>query len=87
MTDIVFDNNGEPLGTFTDGVEWATVALASALGMKPDDFSWDAATEEYEGDVIAVMCNVLNVAFGDDWQNSLHPTGRVNAHDDKEDRG
>ena len=32
--------------------------------------TWDAATEELEGDVLAVLGNILTVRFGDDWRNA-----------------
>lgn len=73
MSDIVFDNNGEPLGTFEDGVIWATEMWASCLGVPSESISWDAATETYDGDVAAVLHGIMASAFGDEWSNNLHP--------------
>lgn len=71
---LVFDNNNEPLGSFDDGVTWAISKLGLTLGLTNADITWDAATETYEGDVTAVICGVLTLAFGDEWQE--HIAGR-----------
>lgn len=65
---LVFDNDGEPIGTFEDGVNWTIEAIAADLGVGVDDFSWDAATEEWEGDVRAVIGSMLTAALGEDWR-------------------
>ena len=44
--------------------------LCSVLGVNPDDVSWDAATEELEGDVRSVLWNILEACFGEDWWES-----------------
>lgn len=51
---------------FEAGVEYAIAVLAVLLDVGINDFSHDAATEEFEGDVFSVMGNCLNVRFGDD---------------------
>ena len=69
---LAFDNQGEPVGSFEQGMEWAIEALAEELGITANDFSWDAATEEWEGDVRAVMNNMLTAALGEEWRQRLH---------------
>lgn len=69
-----FDNNGEPCGSFETGMEWAVETIGEMLGVSANDYSWDAATEEWEGDVRAMMCNMLTAALGDDWQDKIKPT-------------
>lgn len=64
---IDFDDEGTPIGTFDDGVDWTIQAVAEALGVTVNDFSWDAATEEWEGDVRSVIGNMLTAALGEDW--------------------
>jgi len=64
---LSFDNNGEPLGSFEDGMEWAVEAIGEMLGVSANDYSWDAATEEWEGDVKDVMCSMLSAALGETW--------------------
>jgi hypothetical protein len=54
------------------GCDFAIFQLASVLGIKPDAFSWDAATEELDGDVRAVIGNALTAALGDDWFPEAH---------------
>lgn len=77
MADLVFDNDGDPLGSFEQGVDWAIGTFAQIMGLDLNDFSWDAATEEWEGDVRAVMHNALTAAFGDDWQDLLKKNAKL----------
>jgi hypothetical protein len=57
-------------GRWIAGCDFAITQMAAVLGIEPDAFSWDAATEELEGDVRAVIGNVLTAKFGDDWPNT-----------------
>lgn len=59
---------------FDAGVDFAIERLALVLGLDVNDFSWDAATEEYDGDVRAVIGNALNARFGDEWHDISKPT-------------
>jgi len=68
---LAFDNNGDPLGSFEQGVDWTIAKVAETLGIGVNDFSWDAATEEWEGDVQAVICNMLTASLGEDWRNKI----------------
>ena len=68
ISKLIFGPDGEPAGTFEQGVEWAVEAIGEMLGVSANDYSWDAATEEWEGDVHAVMCNMLTAAFGENWK-------------------
>jgi hypothetical protein len=61
------------------GCDFAIFQLASVLGIKPDAFSWDAATEELDGDVRAVIGNALTAAFGDDWSPEAHAAALAHA--------
>lgn len=57
LPDVPFDDDEELI--FSQGVDYAILIVAQQLGVHPDDFSWDAATEEFEGDVRAVVGNLL----------------------------
>ncbi len=70
ISKIAFDDNGEPLGSFEQGMEWTVEAIGELLGVTANDYSWDAATEEWEGDVRAVICNMLVAALGE--EHPLH---------------
>ncbi len=50
MDDLAFDNDGDPLGSFEQGVDWTIAKVAATLGIGANDFSWDAATEEWDMD-------------------------------------
>ena len=52
------------------GCDYAMTALCKLLRINTDDVTWDAATEELEGDVLAVLGNILTVRFGDDWRRA-----------------
>lgn len=52
------------------GCDYAMTALCKLLRINTDDVTWDAATEELEGDVLAVIGNILTVRFGDDWRKA-----------------
>lgn len=56
--DIAFDDAA---------VDFTLVQLCKVLGIDPESFSWDAATETFEGDVRAVIGNILRAKFGEDW--------------------
>lgn len=64
----------EPRDTddFHAGVDFAIEALAVALGIDVNSFSHDAATETFDGDVLAVIGNALTAALGEDWIDELH---------------
>lgn len=53
------------------GCDFALVQLCHALDVDPKAVRWDAATETLDGDVIAVIWNIiasfLRVKMGDDW--------------------
>jgi hypothetical protein len=49
------------------GCDFAMVQLCAVLGIEPNSISWDAATETVDGDVCAVICNIMRAKFGDDW--------------------
>lgn len=44
------------------GVDFAMKQLCSALDVKPDSITWDAATETVEGDIQSVMWNILRAS-------------------------
>ena len=52
------------------GCDYAMTALCKLLCINTADVTWDAATEELEGDVLAVLGNILTMRFGDDWRRS-----------------
>ena len=50
---------------FAEGVTYAIQIVAESLGIHPDEFSWDTATEEFEGDVRSIVGNMLSVISDD----------------------
>jgi hypothetical protein len=56
------------------GCDFAMMQLCKFLGVDPEKVTWDAATETVEGDVQAVIGNILRMKFGDDWSPSAAPT-------------
>lgn len=49
------------------GCDFAMVHLCMCLGVDTKSVSWDAATESLDGDVSAVLWNILRAKLGDDW--------------------
>lgn len=66
LPDVPLDNELEC--AFGEGVTYAIQIVAESLGTHPDEFSWDAATEEFEGDVRSIVSNMLNVITEDHHQ-------------------
>jgi hypothetical protein len=52
---------------WNDGCDFAMTQLCKFLDVEPSSVSWDAATETVEGDVSAVIGNILRAKFGEDW--------------------
>ncbi len=50
-----------------EGIDFALLQLCAFLGVDPASVSWDAATETRDGDVLAVIGNILRAKFGEDW--------------------
>lgn len=57
----------ENSGFFHDGVDEALTLLCKFLGVDPGSVRWDAATETVDGDIFAVIGNILRAKFGEDW--------------------
>ena len=53
------------------GCDFAMTSLCKMLNVDPNSISWDAATEELEGDVMSVIGNIMREAFGDDWHTAI----------------
>jgi hypothetical protein len=49
------------------GLDFALTQLCKVLKVDPLTVTWDAATETLDGDVQAVIGNVLRVRFGEEW--------------------
>lgn len=49
------------------GCDFTMTQLCNVLGVDPHMVSWDAATETVDGDVAAVIGNILRAKFGEDW--------------------
>lgn len=49
------------------GCDFAMTQLCCYLGVDPASVSWDAATETVEGDVSAVIGNILRTKLGENW--------------------
>jgi hypothetical protein len=73
----VDDWRTDPTGSeaWNAGCDFAMTHLCTVLKVDPNAVTWDAATEELEGDVRAVLDNILTAAFGDDWQDALVAAG------------
>lgn len=52
---------------WNEGCDFAMEQLCRFLGVDPSSVSWDAATETIDGDVQAVIGNILCAKFGEDW--------------------
>jgi hypothetical protein len=49
------------------GCDFAMVQLCAVVGVDPKSVNWDAATETLDGDVSAVIGNILRAKLGDDF--------------------
>lgn len=49
------------------GCDFALTELCTFLGVDPQAVTWDAATETVDGDVRAVIGNILSAKYGEDW--------------------
>ncbi len=49
------------------GVDFAMLALCGFMKVEPDSVNWDAATETVDGDVRAVIGNILRAKLGENW--------------------
>lgn len=54
-------------GNLSEGIDFALMRLCDFLGVDPGSVRWDAATETVEGDVSAVIGNILRAHFGEEW--------------------
>jgi len=52
---------------WNNGCDFAMVQLCKYLSVDPKSVNWDAATETVDGDVQAVIGNILRAKFGEDW--------------------
>lgn len=52
---------------WTAGCNFAMEQLCSFLDVDPASVTWDAATETVDGDVQAVLGNILRAKFGENW--------------------
>lgn len=50
-----------------EGIDFALLQLCAFLGVDPQSVTWDAATETRDGDVQAVIGNIMRAKFGEDW--------------------
>lgn len=52
---------------WNNGCDFAMTQLCKLLNVDPESVNWDAATETVDGDVQAVISNILRAKYGDDW--------------------
>jgi hypothetical protein len=52
---------------WNEGCDFAMTQLCKVLGVDPKSVTWDAATEELDGDVQAVIGNIMRKKYGEDW--------------------
>ena len=65
------------------GCDFAMTMLCQVVKADPDKVSWDAATETLEGDVSAVIGNILTEGLGEDWRERTPAADAVEAHDEQ----
>ncbi len=65
------------------GCDFAMVQLCEALGVDPKSVRWDAATETLDGDVSAVIWNILRAKMGDDWDAPSTPSPVPSSGEDR----
>ena len=65
------------------GCDFAMVQLCEALGVDPKSVRWDAATETLDGDVSAVIWNILRAKMGDDWDGPSTPSPVPSSGEDR----
>ena len=63
------------------GLDFGMRHFCYALGVDPKAVRWDAATETLDGDVIAVIWNILREKMGEDWDPDAAPAS--NAKEDE----
>ena len=51
---------------WSTGCDYAMIQLCVVLGVDPKKVNWDAATETMDGDVQAILGNILRARFGED---------------------
>lgn len=62
------------------GLDYGMVCFCKVLGVDPKKVNWDAATEELEGDVCAVIGNILREKYGEDFDpRYAHPETPVHS--------
>jgi hypothetical protein len=61
------------------GCDFAMTMLCEMVKVDPAKVSWDAATETLEGDVSAVIGNILTEGLGEDWQDRAPAPDAVEA--------
>jgi hypothetical protein len=49
------------------GVDFVMQQLCTVLAVDPKKITWDAATETLDGDVEAVIRNIMHTKYGEDW--------------------
>lgn len=52
---------------WNEGCDFAMTQLCTVLGVDPRAVSWDAATETTDGDVRAVIGNIMRAKYGEAW--------------------
>lgn len=61
-------------GIFQSGIDTALIELCAVLGVDTKSFSWDAATETLDGDIRAVIGNILRAKYGENFDPKAdHP--------------
>lgn len=56
-----------------EGIDFALEQLCTFLGVDPHMVSWDAATETVDGDVNAVIGNIMRAKYGEDFDPKAGP--------------
>ncbi|WP_404470790.1 hypothetical protein [Bradyrhizobium ottawaense] len=71
---------------WNEGCDFALEQLGKYLGIDLSTITWDGATETVEGDVDAVIGNILRAKFGEDWGPDDVPAQRQSVSPTHEDR-
>lgn len=64
MIEIVFDNNGEVLGTFEDGVSWTIERIETYLLSTDQLITGKYCAEAFQNDVDIVIRGMINLHLG-----------------------
>jgi hypothetical protein len=75
MSDVLEDPSADE--RWQEGCDFAMTQLCKYLSVDQRDVNWDAATETLDGDVRAVIGNILRRKYGENWGPRDHALGDI----------